>query len=73
MDTALTVIETVKSVLDVVKGFFADVGNLFVQVPDMLLNMTSAADLLPGICADVIGFCIVVRLIVVIHNKNAGD
>lgn len=49
------------------------IGNLLVQLPDIIKTITAAVGLLPTVLLSAALFCLTIRLIVITLNKNAGD
>lgn len=69
----VSIIDILTTIWDFIVNVVSSVGNLLVQIPDIVKTVTAAIGLLPSVLLSAALFCLTIKLIVVTLNHNAGD
>lgn len=67
------IIDILSTIYNFIVNMVTAIGNLLVQLPDIIKTITAAIGLLPSVLLSAALFCLTIRLIVITLNKNAGD
>lgn len=67
------IIDILTTIYNFIVNMVTAIGNLLVQLPDIIKTITAAIGLLPSVLLSAALFCLTIRLIVITLNKNAGD
>lgn len=67
------IIDILTTIWDFIVNMVTSIGNLLVQLPEIVKTITAAIGLLPSVLLSAALFCVTIRLIVITLNKNAGD
>lgn len=69
----VAIIDILTTIWNFIVTMVTSIGNLLVQLPDIIKTITAAVGLLPTVLLSAALFCLTIRLIVISLNKNAGD
>lgn len=69
----VAIIDILTTIWNFIVTMVTSIGNLLVQLPDIIKTITAAVGLLPTVLLSAALFCLTIRLIVITLNKNAGD
>lgn len=69
----VSIIDILTTIWDFIVNILISVGNLFLQLPEIVKTLTSAIGLLPSVLLSAASFCLIIRFIVITLNRNAGD
>jgi phage-related protein len=67
-----SIIDLITTIWDFIVNVFTSLGNLLLQLPEIVKTVTAAIGLLPSVLLSAAIFCYTIRIIVITLNKDAG-